>query len=281
MNEEVSVNKAIRRGHIMVNLPSLSVFIGILLVSLYLYNNRLIPVWGMGIGFIIGFIASWAIWSFMITRWRIWAFNNVRNVHELKERAIEDKLIWSDGSIFEKTEIRSKEDIEELDKLDSKFNQEDIYLEDYSMPHVSKIYYSKTDTYYELIVSVIILGIGIAIFCFPESTIKNYVIALIMILIGTYNSRKELKKAFNKNPIIIIDNTGIKTKNTEFVNWTQIYNEDIIREGFGKNREHYLTYFYGDELEFEKLKIDSLDKTHEEIENMIRTYRIRFNKGLR
>jgi hypothetical protein len=48
----------------------------------------------------------------MITKWRLWAFENVRNVHELKERAVQAKLIWPDHSIFEKMEIRSASDKE-------------------------------------------------------------------------------------------------------------------------------------------------------------------------
>jgi hypothetical protein len=44
----------------------------------------------------------------MITKWRVWAFENVRNVHELKKRAIQEKLISADSSIFEKTEIRTE-----------------------------------------------------------------------------------------------------------------------------------------------------------------------------
>jgi hypothetical protein len=127
MRQEISVNKAINRGHLIVNVPVFISIIGIPALSLYLSNQNLIPKWGIGIGFVLGFVIAWLVWSFMITKWRIWAFENVRNVHELKKRAIQEKLIWNDGNIFEQTEIRTLEDKKELKKLEKKFEKEDVY----------------------------------------------------------------------------------------------------------------------------------------------------------
>lgn len=117
MKEEISVDKAINRGHLMVNVPVFITIIGCPVLSIYLSDKNLIPKWGILFGFILGFVLAWLLWSFMITKWRIWAFENVRNVHELKKRAIQEKLIWNDGNIFEKTEIRSYEDKLKLKKL--------------------------------------------------------------------------------------------------------------------------------------------------------------------
>ena len=118
MREQKSVDKAIKRGHLIVNVPVFIAIIGCPALSLYLSKQNLIPGWGIGIAFFIGFVLAWFIWSFMITKWRIWAFDNVRNVHELKKRAIREKLIWNEGSIFEKTEIRRSEDKIKLKKID-------------------------------------------------------------------------------------------------------------------------------------------------------------------
>lgn len=72
----------------MVNVAVIIVMIGCPALALYLLNQNLIPVWGVGIVFLFGFVLGWLVWSFMITQWRIWAFGNGRNVHELKKRAI-------------------------------------------------------------------------------------------------------------------------------------------------------------------------------------------------
>jgi len=81
MREQISVNKAIKRGHLIVNVPVFIALYGCPAIALYLSNENLIPGWGIGIAFLLGFVLAWIIWSYMITKWRIWAFENVRNVH--------------------------------------------------------------------------------------------------------------------------------------------------------------------------------------------------------
>lgn len=278
MRQEISVNKAINRGHLIVNIPVFICIIGIPALSFYLSNQNLIPKWGIGIGFVLGFVIAWLVWSFMVTKWRIWAFENVRNVHELKKRAIQEKLIWNDGNIFEKTEIRNSEDKSRLKKLEKKFEQEDEYREDHSLPLKMEIHYSKAYNYVELGVSILIIGVGI--YFFTKADIKQYILGAIISGIGLYSTIKEFRKALDTKPKIIIDSRGIQTKNVEFKNWSSIKSEEVIQEGYGKSAKSYLIYFY-DEEEFEKIQIDSLNVTHRELENIIRTYRIRNNKTYR
>lgn len=126
MRLHITVDQAISRGHFMVNVPVAIAFFGSPVLSIYLYHIRLISGWGIGVAFLIGFVLAWIIWSFMITKWRVSAFENVRNVHELKKRAIEEKLIWSDGNFFEKTEIRNSQEKIKLKELQKKFEIKDI-----------------------------------------------------------------------------------------------------------------------------------------------------------
>lgn len=278
MREQITVDKAIKRGHLIVNVPVFITIIGCPALALYLSKQNLIPGWGIGLAFLLGFVLAWLIWSFMITKWRIWAFENVRNVHELKKRAIQEKLIWNDGNIFEKTEIRNTEDKSKLKKLEKKFEQEDEFREDYSLPPKMEIHYSKAYNYIELGVSILIIVVGI--YFFTKGETKQYILGAIMTGIGLYSTIKEFRKALDTKPKIIIDSKGIRTKNVEFKNWSNIESEEVIQEGYGKSAKSYLTYFY-DEDEFEKIEIDSLNVTHKELENIIRTYRIRNNKNYR
>ncbi len=276
MKQEISVNKAISRGHLIVNIPVFMCITGIPTLSVYLSNQNLIPKWGIAIGFILGFVVAWLVWSFMITKWRIWAFNNVRNVHELKKRAIQEKLIWNDGNIFEKTEIRTLEDKEKLKRLEKKFDKDDVYTEDYSLPPRTIIKYSKTLVVFELAVSILIIGLGI--YFITKGTNKSYILGGVIGLIGIYRSIKELRKFLNNKPLIIIDNKGIETITTEFKNWSNIEDEQVTQEGYGKFTKSYLTYWYDGEI-FEKVEISQLNTTHQQLENIIRTYRIRNNKN--
>ncbi|MUU79882.1 hypothetical protein [Winogradskyella endarachnes] len=278
MRQQITVDKAIKRGHLIVNIPVFIAIIGCPALALYLSEQNLIPGWGIGIAFLIGFVLAWLIWSFMITKWRIWAFENVRNVHELKKRAIQEKLIWNDGNIFEKTEIRNSEDKSKLKQLEKKFEQEDEYREDYSLPPKMEIHFSKIYNFAELGVSILI-AIG-GVYFFFQGTTMNYILGVILTGVGIYNSIKQSQKAFNNEPQIIINSKGIQTNSVEFKNWSNIENEEVIQEGYGKSAKSYLSYFY-DDAEFEKIEIDSLNVTHRELENIIRTYRIRNNKNYR
>lgn len=276
MREQISVDKAIKRGHLIVNVPVFLFIIGCPSLAFYLLKQNLIPVWGMVIAIPIGFILAWFIWSFMITKWRIWAFENVRNVNELKKRAIQEKLIWNDRSIFEKTEIRTHEDNEQLKNLEKKFEIEDEYKEDYSLPIKTEIYYSKAYNYVEIGSCILVISVGI--YCFTSGEIKQYVLGAIMTGIGLCGAIKESRKAISNKPQIIIDTKGIQTIKVGFTKWSDILNEEVIQEGFASSAKSYLTYYY-DEEGFEKVEIDSLNVTHRALENILRTYRIRNNKN--
>ena len=76
------------------------------------------------------------------------------------------------------------------------------------------------------------------------------------------------------------DTTISLLEDLEFKNWVNIESEEVVQEGYGKSAKSYLTYFYYED-EFEKIEIDSLNVTHRELENIVRTYRIRYNKNYR
>lgn len=115
----VAVNKAVMKGQLTVNLPVFFIVMSIMGGACYLSEIELVPPYVMVCGIFLGPLVAWVYWSFAITRWRIWAFSNVDDVHLLKERAIAGQLIWPDGSIFEKTERRTARErklIAELEK---------------------------------------------------------------------------------------------------------------------------------------------------------------------
>ncbi|MFN0203348.1 MAG: hypothetical protein ACKVTZ_17610, partial [Bacteroidia bacterium] len=123
MNESVSVDEAIAKGHRMVNHPIAIIAFVIIVTYFFAYQQITdrFPPWGIAVGFlptiVLVVLLAWLYWSIMITKWRLWAFENVRNVHELKKRAIQEKLIWPEDSVFNKTEIRSAADVQKWDSL--------------------------------------------------------------------------------------------------------------------------------------------------------------------
>ncbi|MFL6575901.1 MAG: hypothetical protein ACJ8MR_04760 [Povalibacter sp.] len=100
----ISVARAIVAGYVFVNIP-VALFIGapMFLVAKYISNPS--PWW---IALLPGgFIVAWLWWSVAVPKWRLWAYERVEDIGELKRSAIDAQLLWPDGSIFEKTEIKS------------------------------------------------------------------------------------------------------------------------------------------------------------------------------
>ena len=173
MNQKISVDKAINRGHLMINVPVMLIMFGIPGITMYLFSEKLIPNWSLVISFFLGFGIAWVYWSFSVTRWRLWAFENVRNVHELKKRAIESGLIWSDTKWFNKTEFKSEKDKLKWKELQKKIEKDDEYFEGHSLPKKTIVYFSKTKNTFELVIMLVCLGMGIFLVAERESYILN------------------------------------------------------------------------------------------------------------
>jgi hypothetical protein len=56
----------------------------------------------------VALVLSWLAWSVLVPRWRLWAYERVSDLGELKRLAVLSYLIWPEGSVFARTEIASK-----------------------------------------------------------------------------------------------------------------------------------------------------------------------------
>lgn len=77
----------------------------------------------------------------------------------------------------------------------------------------------------------------------------------------------------NKEPQIIINDKGIKTITTDFYNWKEIENEEVITEGIGKHTHYYLTYNYPNGEEH--LQIDDYNTNKRKLNKLLILYRER------
>ncbi|MCF2875806.1 MULTISPECIES: hypothetical protein [unclassified Tenacibaculum] len=123
--EKNEFNKVLNRGQIFVNFPVMFVMIGLMWLTNYSYESKLISGQLAIIGFIIPIILGWLMWSFLIVKWRIWAFERVdeKYYEDLKDEAIKLKLIWADGHIFEKTEIRNAKERARIKEINDKIEE--------------------------------------------------------------------------------------------------------------------------------------------------------------
>lgn len=65
-------------------------------------------------------MTAWLVWSITITRWKLWALKRVRNIEKLKKNAVEENLMWYDGTVFAKTAFHFKGEKALLKLLESR-----------------------------------------------------------------------------------------------------------------------------------------------------------------
>lgn len=70
------------------------------------------------VAFLPCWFLAWAAWSVLVPRWRVWAYERVDDLGELKQLAFEHQLLWPDGHFFEKTEFRTPGQRRRLDALE-------------------------------------------------------------------------------------------------------------------------------------------------------------------
>lgn len=86
LKSNVSVDEALVKGRQMVTQPVQTIIVGGVILTILMGWWKLIPVWGYPVGFLISLALALLWWSVSVTTWRLWAFEHVRNVHELKKR---------------------------------------------------------------------------------------------------------------------------------------------------------------------------------------------------
>jgi len=269
MFETVTVDEALSKGRKMVIYPITAIILGAFGFGTYLFVQFNMSSMPMYIGVALGVALGWLYWSFVITKWRIWAFDNVRNVHELKKKAIRAGLIWPDNSFFERSEIRTSSEKEKWLSLQKKFNQPDVFLDDYSIPVQTEIHYSKKKGIIDLVWIIPIFGFGVYYLISNGITSLIGYLILAMPLLYLYLDYKIIS---NRKSQIILNNEGMGTVNVPLYKWTEIHDEKTLTEfAGGKYSRSYLVYIYPNGNE--KLQIDNFDIQPKELEHLMDIYR--------
>jgi hypothetical protein len=275
MFETVTVEDAIKRGKRMITYPTM--IIGLIILAGEIVLKRIIhfPDWELYIIMILSITLIQRIyWCFAVTQWRIWAFDNVRNVHELKEQAIKAKLLFKDGSFMEKLAIKSEKEKEKLSLLKSKFEQPDVFFDDSTVPDETIVSYSKSAKLIGISSGIVAILIGLVVLYISVNVLSF----ILLIMVVGYLFSLNLEEVFNKKPVIILSNKGLKTLNTSFFEWGEIKNERVILQNGIGNNIYYLVYDYPGGSA--KLNIHRIDMSREELENLLHIYRLRYNESV-
>ena len=273
MDKTVTVEEAISKGNRIVKYPAISIMIGVAVITLYLGMQKLIPGWSYPVGVALAYGMAWLWWKIASSKWQSWAFHNVRNVHELRKRAVQEILIGSDNNVIETINSQQAEDKEKLSALQNKFKQDDLFEDDFTIPNETTIYYSKRKNRTGIAIMSICLIIGICVFILSDT----YIYSAITIFVGLYFGLKYFKNTQDQQPQIILNIKGIQTISTKYFKWKDIRNDQVIVEQTDRHISYFLYYEHPDGVEH--LQIDNYSTNQRNLSRLLVLYRERSKRN--
>jgi len=203
--------KTIIVGHLVINVPAVLLSIGLPIIMFNLFDGFVHKIVFTIISFILGIGVSWLLWSLLITKWRLWAFNQVHedDWHKLKELAIINKLIWDEGSNFELTEIRTNEDNEQIIEIAERISEQEQIEElrlDLNTPKELRFKFNKTEILAESISKLVLIVVSVGLFSTNQIILGFILLGIIMFYGDSY---KLLNHAFNNKDYLLINEKGI------------------------------------------------------------------------
>lgn len=267
----ITVDDALVKGQNYVNTPATIILFVFSSIGIYLNVKFDNSGWYVPLILLFSFTLSYLYWAIAVVKWKVWAFGRVRNKQELKSRAVVEKIIWNDDRFLSKTELWSKKDKELWETIKNDFKNKDVFIDDFSIPDETLIYYSKSN-----IIELLLLTIMIFYGIYALTIEHNYFIGSILTITGLYFGHKIVQKLKSKIPQIIINSKGIETISTQFYEWGKIHKEDVLRDGVGEDIENYL--YYEHPKGEEKLKIDDLHIIPRHLKTLLVLYRGRYKQ---
>lgn len=269
---QITVDEAIRKGQRMINWPITFIFMALGGGIIFAAKEGMLPGWANAAGIVLALVAAWLYWSIMIVRWRIWAFDNVNNVHDLYKRAITERLIWPDGSWASKTEIWTQSQREKWEAIKTRFNKPEVFENDFTVPSETIIYYSRSRNFTEMAVMLALAGFGVYLIAAEI----NLLFGIVMVAIGIFFAVKEFRQATNTEPQITLNEKGITTASHGATNWEDITEAEVILERSGRNLHAYLVY--STPLESIKISIEDFDTDRNQLYHLVKVYRGRASR---
>ncbi|WP_374950742.1 hypothetical protein [Mucilaginibacter sp.] len=170
----ISVDEAITKGRQMLLLPRIVMVVGLVF---FLFPMALIfigvfegppfttNVWLVCTGvtvfcFVVFCYLPYLFWSKRTTRWKLWAFDNVDDVHELKIMATGAHLCPAYSTVMDKLQIQSAEEREQWRNLQDRFNFRSAFKDDPEIPARTEVFYSKLHLTIQILFALLFVAIG-------------------------------------------------------------------------------------------------------------------------
>lgn len=286
----ISVDEAITKGRQMLLLPRIVMIIGLffflfpitlILIGVFEGPPFTTKVWLVCTGvtvfcFFVFFYLPYLFWSKRTTHWKLWAFDNVDDVHELKIMAREAHLCPAFGTVMDKLQIQSTEEREQWLKLQERFNFRSAFIDDPAIPSTTEVFFSKLHLTINILLALLVVAIGSVIEYFTikhdghQTSLK--IVAALITVVPIYWIFKYVQRMLKKQPELVLDNNGLYTEQTRFLNWDLIFNEKVTRVDQGKRGVKF-TFSFQHPGGIVNIDISDFNISKGRLERLIRVYK--------
>jgi hypothetical protein len=276
----VSVKQAVSRGRKIVFLPALTIFIGVpVITNLVLPRPYSIIIPSMVL--LVSLLLAAVYRAYAVPRWMLWAFTNVRNVHELKKRAVDAMLIPGESNAgLRKYEKWTENQKREWTQLELRFNQPDEFVDDPTVPAETHVYFSIIKRVLAQPLYIILIIFGALPFFWREvdpysfKAIWSYLFGLLFSGAGIGLTWLNIRQMLNRNAQITMSDEGLTTATEPFHTWAVINDLHVVPRRSGRYRRYYLEYYANNHKV--ELELDGFNMSRHEIDRYLETYQSRF-----
>ena len=270
---QVTVDAALRRGNLLLKVVPLVILL--LSMSAPFLVSAVVDVhvgWLFAAGFMVALVLGWLWWSIAVTHWRIWAYEHVRNIHELMEVSVNEKLIWPKGNFLERTEIRTKAQRELLVQLEARFATPDERVDDPAVPAQTVVKYARGQMSYLLAWGIAMIGFAAYRFTSDESPI----VPLLLAAMGCWVIVDGGRKLLRVRPVLEISSAGIVLNGGPLIPWEEISSTQVVQRGSGRSTRHMLAVHHGRTLS--DVEIGSLGISKGSLRHALKVHRLRWEQ---
>jgi|GEM_PF-6977901 len=226
-----TIDQVLKRGWLYSLSLLLLIFLSYGVSSFIVFRLNQDPIYALHYAVLLGVILGLPLSNYLSLQWELWAFENTSESDWplLKKKAIKQKLISSDDSIFRKFGFHSQNSRQRLSEISKRIEQLEAekksFLEkiqdDPQVAEKVEYHYRRITLYFSILFPLILALVG----SYLLSTDLQVAGALFMLLAFFSFSKDKIKNLFNPEIQLSIDENGIhckQLKSNNFLPWKDI-----------------------------------------------------------
>ncbi len=225
-NQNIKVSEALKKGQKRLVIPSVALMLFFFLIApailMYVFkddkNSAIFAVGGVT-SILFGIISPFIWWGINVVKYKIWAANNVKDIHRFYEEAQIKNLI-DERKFFKRLELKTTKQKKELQRFYNRLKAEKVLIRDVNHDIERETIFKSSLKWNIVLFIMLICGMGF-LYQTGRYNLKGTLIitGILIILIGY-----DLYKIFRYKYILKINSEIISYKD----NKTLIYWKDVI-----------------------------------------------------